>query len=95
MSDFFTWEILGTMAGATAAVTLVTQFVKWLTGGKVTGWGMRAVSFAVALAVLYAAALFTGTLDAATAVITILNAIIVTLAANGLYDGVKSLTAKK
>ena len=91
---FFDWGTLGTLVGATAAVTLITQFLNWLTGDKVKGWGMRAISFGVALLVLYAAAFFTGTLDAPTAAITALNAVVVTLAANGLYDNVTSITSK-
>lgn len=94
MSEFFTWSTLGTMAGATAAVTLVTQFIKWLSSGKLHGWITRAVSFTAALLVLFCAALFSGSLDASTAALTVLNAIIVTLAANGLFDGVKSVTGE-
>lgn len=94
MNDFFTWSTLGTMAGATAAVTLATQFIKWLFNGRLHGGVIRAVSFGVALVVLLCAAVFSGTLDAPTAVLTVLNAVIVTLAANGLFDGLKSVTGE-
>lgn len=91
MEGFYDWSTLGTLAGATGAVAVFTQFFNWLTGERVKGWGMRAVSFGVALVVLYAAAFFTGALDASTAAITLLNAVIVTLAANGLYDNISSI----
>lgn len=95
MNEFFTLSTLGTMAGATTAVTLVTQFIKWLTNDKLHGWITRAVSFGVALLALFVVALATnGGMDVPTAIVTVLNAIIVTLASNGLFDGVKSVTDK-
>ena len=91
MNEFFTWQSLGTMAGSTAAVVMVTQFVKWLSGDKIKGVQVRALSFIIAFGSLMGAAFFTGTLDVSIAIITVLNAVIVTLAANGLYDGASEI----
>lgn len=91
MSEFFTWATLGTMAGATVGVTLLTEFIKWLSQGKATGWVLNLVSFVSALFILYGAAYFGGTLNPSTAVLTALNAVVVTMAANGLFDNIKAL----
>lgn len=90
MGEFFTWSTLGSMTGATSAVTLITQFIKWLSGRKLSGWTNRMISFIAALTVLYSAAYFTGTLSTQTAALTALNSIVVTLASNGLFDNLKS-----
>lgn len=67
----------------------MNEFFTWATLGTMAG-----ATAAVALVVLFCAALFTGILDAPTAVLTVLNAIIVTLAANGLFNDAKSLMNK-
>ena len=94
MNDFFTWSSLTTFAGATSAVTLITQFVKWMAGGKIVGKSTRIVSFISALFVLYLTAYVTEKLTVDTAIITALNAVVVTLASNGLSDSVKAVTNK-
>ncbi len=91
MNEFFTWDFFLTFAGATAAVTVVTQFLKFLLGDKLHDNITRLASFIVALVILELAALFTGTLTASVAVISVFNAMAVTLTANGGFDLVKSL----
>lgn len=84
MNEFFTWAALGTYAGAVLFVTLVTQLIKGI--GFIDRLPTRAVSYAVALLVLLAANAVTGGLTWATAGLCFVNAVVVSLAANGAFD---------
>jgi hypothetical protein len=84
MNDFFTWEMLATYAGATLATTLVTQIFKGV--GFIDKIPTRFFSYAVALIVLLAGLFFTGGLTVNSAVLCLINAVVVSLAANGAYD---------
>lgn len=84
MNEFFTWSLLGTYSGAILAVTLITQFVKGI--GFIDRVPTRFVSWVVAVIVLIMAQLFTAQLTVSSAVLTLLNAVVVSLAANGTYD---------
>lgn len=88
MSDFFTWETLATVAGATAATAYITQFLKKFSA--VQKLNTQGVSYLVALVILYLATYFTGTLTVEMALMVPLNAIIVAFSSNGAYDSVKS-----
>ena len=84
MQEFFTWAMLGTYAGAVLATTLITQLVKeWLKAVPT-----RIVSYVIALGVLLAAAAFNNSLTLADGALCLLNAVIVSLAANGGFDAV-------
>ena len=88
MAEFFTWAILITFAGATAATSLVTQFIKGL--GVLSKVPTQLVSYVVALIILLAATAATGAAHGwADWAIVPLNAIIVTMAANGAYSAVE------
>lgn len=86
MTEFFTWAMLATYAGATLATALITQ---WF---KDTGWvakiPTRIVSYVVALAVLLAAAIFTRTIGWESIGLCMVNAVVVSLASNGAFDAV-------
>ena len=84
MNDFFTWSLLGSYSGAILAVTLITQFVKGI--GFIDKIPTRFTSWIVAVVVLILAQLFTAELTVSSAVLTLLNAVVVSLAANGTYD---------
>ena len=86
MEEFFTWSALGTYAGATLAVTLITQLVKGV--GWIEKLPTRITSYIVALAVLIAAAAVAGELTWSTAGLAVINAVVVSLAANGAFDAV-------
>ena len=86
MEEFFTWSALGTYAGATLAVTLITQLVKGI--GWVEKLPTRITSYLVALVVLIAAAAVAGELNWSTAGLAAINAVVVSLAANGAFDAV-------
>lgn len=87
-SSFFTWAMLGTYAGCLAATLIVTQFTKPLWPQK---WKTQFLSYIVAVAILILANWFLGTLDAQSAVICVLNAIVIALAANGGYSNIKEV----
>ena len=84
MNEFFTWGLLSSYSGAILAVTLITQFVKGI--GFIDRIPTRFVSWIVAVVVLILAQLFTAQLTVSSAVLTLLNAVVVSLAANGTYD---------
>ncbi|MBQ9377113.1 MAG: hypothetical protein IJU05_04860 [Schwartzia sp.] len=89
MNDFFTWSLLGSYSGAILAVTLITQFVKGL--GPIDRIPTRFVSWIIAVVVLILAQLFTAQLTWSTGVMTLLNAVVVSLASNGTYDACTKL----
>lgn len=92
MEEFFTWSALGTYAGATLAVTLITQLIKGI--GWIDKIPTRITSYVVALIVLIAAAAVAGELTWATAGLAIINAVVVALAANGAYDGITEIKSR-
>lgn len=86
MNEFFTWTTLATYAGSTAAVGLITQLFKGL--GFIDKIPTRITSYAIALVVLLAATFFTGGLTLEAGALCVINAVVVSLAANGAYDAV-------
>ena len=90
MNEFFTWAVLLTYAGATLATSLITQLIKGL--GFIDKIPTRITSYAIALVVLIAATFFTGGLTLESGVLCVVNAVVVSLASNGVFDAV---TAKK
>lgn len=89
MNEFFTWEILVTLAGCALATGVLTQFLK-NTIKLPTQW----LSYIIAVIILYTATYFTGGLTGSTAAIIPLNAVIVALSANGAYSAVSRMTTK-
>lgn len=90
--EMFTWEYLASAAGATAAVTIITQFIKGLP--FVQKIPTQLVSYIVSLIVMLAASFFTGALTASSAALVPLNAIVIMLASNGTYDTISSKSTK-
>ena len=84
---FFDWSYLGTFAGALAAVALITELIKDMPILKKVP--TQFVSWALAFVVLLLAQLFTGTLNAQNAILSVLNGAMVSLAANGGYAALK------
>lgn len=85
--EFFTWEMLATYAGAVLATTLIVQLTKGI--GFIDRLPTRIYSYFIAVIVLVLAALFTNTLTWQQAVLCLINAVVVSLAANGTFDAVK------
>ena len=94
MNEFYTWEILGTYAGATVFVALITQLTKGIP--YVDRIPTRVWSYLVALVTLTAATLFTTGWDTSAVALNIVNAAMVALAAQGGYDVLaKGITRKE
>ena len=81
----FSWEQLATIAGATLATLLIVQLLK-LPLDRVWKIPTRIVVFLIAAAVLLLATQFTAGLTAQNALLTLINAVIVALAAMGSYE---------
>ncbi len=84
-TDPFTWESLATIAGATLATMLIVQLLK-LPMDKVWKIPTRIIVFLIAAIVLLLATHFTVGLTSQNAILTIINAVIVALAAMGGYE---------
>ena len=83
MNEFFTWQTLATLAGASVAVGLLTQFLK--SAIKIpTQW----LSYILAVVILTVATFFTGGTDASIWAIIPLNAVIVSTSANGAFAAI-------
>ncbi len=87
--EFVTWELLGTYAGAMAMVGVVTQLTKNI--GFISKIPTQLWSYILALVVMYAANFFLGQLTVSNAVLILFNSVIVSLGANGGYDGVSRI----
>jgi len=85
MNEFLTWEFLGTFAGATEVTTLIVQFLK-LQVDKVWKIPTRYIVYIIAALILFAVQAFTGKFTPENIVITLFNAVVVTMAAMGTYD---------
>ena len=87
MSEFFTWPMLGTYAGAVLATTLITQLLKGIP--LFDKLPTRLFSYFVAILVLLLAAAFTCGLNWERAGLALINGAVVALAANGAFDAIK------
>ena len=90
MNDFFSWELLATFAGASIGTLIITQALKGVNIlNKIPSQGL---SYIVALCLLAL-----GTAAAGSAgdwhdwAIIPFNAVLVSLASNGEFDGVKRI----
>lgn len=83
-AEFFSWDDLGTYAGAAALVALVTQLTKELPYIKKIP--TQVWSYILAVLVLIASQVFTGTLSASSAALSLANGVLVSLASNGGYS---------
>lgn len=90
--EFLNWHFLTEYAGALMAVMLITQLIKniWV----LKKLPVQMVSYITALAVLYPANFFTGQLTWSSAVLILLNGLIVALAANGGYEAINNMKKK-
>ena len=82
--EFVDWNVLSTMAGATFAVAILTEVTKGIPGiGRIP---TQVWSLILAFVVLIGAQAAMGTLTIASGGLAVLNAALVSLAANGGYD---------
>ena len=88
MSDFFTWKALTTGGGALFATTAVTQLFK--NTKYFARVPTRIFSYFVSLFILIGGMCATGAFSWSGLGLCFLNAVLVSLAANGAYDGIFS-----
>ncbi len=93
MQEFFTWSMLATYAGATAATGLVTQMLKG--AGVFAKIPTQIFSGIVALILLLAAHFATGELTLASAGLCVVNAVIVSLASNGAFEAMQRTAGER
>lgn len=87
MNEFFTWAMLGTYAGITACVAMITQVFKDV--GILKKLPTRIFSYIVAVIVLLVSTVFTDGLTWSSGVLCLVNAVVVSLAANGTFDAMQ------
>ena len=83
-AEFFRWDDLGTYAGAAALVALITQLTKELP--YIAKIPTQVWSYILAVLVLIASQVFTGSLSASSAALALANGVLVSLASNGGYS---------
>jgi len=90
MSEFFTWVTLATFGGASIGTAIITQFIKeWSFINRIP---TQILSYFIALIILLGANYAIGAISGwAEFGIIPLNAILVSLAANGEFAAVKRL----
>ena len=91
--EFVTWELLGTYAGATAMVGVITQMtknIKFISAIPTQLW-----AYITSLVTLLCANYFLGQLTVENAVLLLFNAGLVSLAANGGYEALGKLFGGK
>ena len=89
MDEFVTWTTLGTYAGAVTMVTLITQFIKQF--GFMKNINNQIISYVISVLILIGSLCFSHSGEAInieTVILCFVNAVIVSLASNGVYDGV-------
>lgn len=89
MEEFVTWSSLGTYAGCAMMVTLITQFLKQFNFMK--NINSQIISYFVAVLILIGSLFFSHSgesVNPETVILCFVNAVIVALGSNGIYDGV-------
>lgn len=90
----YSWDDLGTIAGATAGVLLIVQFSKgWI--DKIGHMPTRLYVYTLSLTILIVARAFSGGIAWADVPLTFINAFIVATAAMGSYELTFSRTDKE
>ncbi len=93
MEEFFNWSTLATYAGALTATMAVTELFKGV--GFVEKIPTRLFSWMISALILIFANLFMDTLTWSSGALSLINAVVVSLAANGGYDLIKSILIKQ
>ncbi|MBP1924358.1 phosphoglycerol transferase MdoB-like AlkP superfamily enzyme [Sedimentibacter acidaminivorans] len=92
-NDFMTMDILTTFAGLTGAVMLIVQFTKSIVKNKLGDSFVRLYSFIIALILTFVFARQGNQVQ--DIILTIINAIMITMASAGGYEIVSDPLARK
>ena len=93
LTEFVNWTNLATYAGCLAMVLILTQLTKGIPGVKQIPTQLW--SWLLSVAVLLPAQYFTGALTVETGCLSLLNAAIVSLAANGGFEAAQRVLGGK
>lgn len=93
MNDFVTWEIIGTYAGAVMVVGLITQLLKYFP--VIEKIPTQILSYALSFVILTASQLALNTFSLASLGLNLVNAVLVSLAANGAYTAMTKIIANQ
>ncbi len=92
-NDFMTMDILTTFAGLTGAVMLIVQFTKSVVKNKLGDSFVRLYSFIIALILTFVFARQGNQVQ--DIILTIINAIMITMASAGGYEMISDPMARK
>lgn len=87
IDNFFTWELLATFAGCTAATIIVTELLKKF----ITKLNPQIISFLVSLIILVVGQLVAKKFAWSDIALDLINAVVISFAANGGFDCIKSV----
>lgn len=90
LNEFLTWQVLGSYAGAIAFTSIFVQFTKDLID-NLTHVPTKLYTYIISVVILLLSDIFTGDLTLSNAVLNLFNGFIVSVAANGSYDMLKSV----
>jgi len=91
MDNFFTWQMLATFTGCMAGTVILTEFAKKL----FKNFPAQLISFVFAFAILVVGQLVSNTFTWNDILLDAVNAVAVSLSANGGFDAIKGLFGKK
>ncbi len=91
IDGFYTWSALGTYSGIVTFVIFATEMLKKLK--FLASVKNQVVSYVIALLTMTCVTVFTGKATISGIVLCVFNALVVSLAANGLYNSVAANTA--
>ena len=91
IENFFTWEMLATFAGCVAATVVVTELLKKF----IKKLDPQIISFVIAMIIMVVAQLVAKTFTWNDLLLDAINAVVVSFAANGGFDALKSIFGPK
>lgn len=91
--NFMTTETLATFVGLVAAVSIIVQFTKSLIKNKLSDVYVRLYTFIIALGLSFVYARVG--INAEGVILTIINAIIISVASMGAYEAISDPKAQK
>ena len=89
--EFFDWTALRTYAGSVAAVGILTQITKNIPG--IVKIPTQVWSYILSLIIMLLATYFGGELTLSSGVLAVVNAAIVSLAANGGFEAISKVAS--
>lgn len=86
MDNFITLDFLSTFGGMVTVVVLITEFTKELIGRLTKGLPTKYIVFLYSLLTIISYQIMSNTFDASKLFLTVVNAIVLTMTAQGAYE---------